>query len=303
VSFLRRLFRQPERPAWASFMSAADYAAFADAVRAALAKHCPAHELDLAQGSWRPKADPDQTFGLVNAAQIFHAGGGPEAVDEFIAHTIAVRERSATTGPLSREESRPLLRVRLFPADLPQASLVTAPLSEAFITTLVHDFPDRVDSVVAENAAKWEVPTAVLFDEALENVWRNEPIEILTIPGPSGGNLRFGTADHFYAASHALLLDRHLGGEPEGGVLVAVPNRHVVMFHAVESAEALHILSGLPSVVRQMFEQGPGSVSPALLWARRGQFRVVEFAADGSVAGPAELVEALNAVTGSPESS
>lgn len=294
MSFLRRWFGRPRRPEWAAFMPATDFLRFADTLRATLKRHCPRHEIDFEQGVWRPLAkDDEREFGLLNLAQVFQSGGGALAVDDFVRNTLQVQAQVKDAPPATFEDVRSRLRVRLFPTEFPHAPLVTAPVSEQFITALVADYPDHVQSIVADDARKWEVPTAKLFDIALDNVWDHEPIEFEELPGPGVGTVYFGANDHFYAASHALLLERHLEVEPLRGVVVAVPNRHVVIYHPVESPDSVAVIKGLPLMAQGLYEQGPGSITPALLWWRSGQFRTIEYGPNGDLVGPVELQEAI----------
>lgn len=294
MSFLRRWFGRPKRPAWASFMSETEFVQFHDALRAALKRHCPKHEIDIELGMWRPSRPGDsREFGLMNLAQIFHTGGGAGVVDEFISNSLRIVDQKQETLSPSFEEVKNRLRVRLFPTDIPSAPLVTAPVSDRFVTALVADYPQHVNSIHSDSAREWAVPAAQLFDIALDNVWREEPLQFECLPGPGASQVYFGANEHFYAASHALLLERHLEVEPSRGVIVAVPNRHVMIYHPVESADALDIMRDLPTMVQGLYEQGPGSITPSLLWWRSGQFRTIDYAPNGEVIGPVELKEAL----------
>lgn len=275
-------------------MSEADFAKFSDTLRATLKRQCPHHEIDFERGLWRPleKGD-DREFGLLNLAQVYWGGGGAPAVEDFVRSMLRIQSQIQDADSAMFEEIKARLRVRLFPTDFPHAPLVTAPISDRFITALVADYPDHVQSIVADDARKWEVGTAALFDIALDNVWDHEPLRFEELPGPGVGTVYFGANDHFYAASHALLLERHLEVEPTRGVVVAVPNRHVVIYHPVESVDAIEVIRGLPAMAQGLYEQGPGSITPALLWWRSGQFRTIEYAPDGELIGPIELKEAI----------
>lgn len=294
MSFLRRWFGRPERPAWASFMSEAEFVQFRKALETSLRRHCPQHEIDWELGMWRPaKPGDSREFGLMNLAQIFHSGQDPQVVEEFIANTMRIASEKESVRVTDFAEVKDRLRVRLFPTDIMTGPLVTAPVSDRFVTALVADYPQHVNSVHADDARAWGLPTAELFDVALDNIWKHEPIHFEELPGPGVGTVFFGANDHFYAASHALLLERHLEVEPARGVVVAVPNRHVVIYHPVESRDAVEIIRGLPAMVQGLYTQGPGSITPSLLWWRSGQFRTIDYSPDGEIIGPVELNEAI----------
>jgi hypothetical protein len=294
VSFLRRWFGRPERPAWAAFIGEAEFVQFRKALETSLRRYCPQHEIDWELGLWRPtKAGDTREFGLMNLAQIFHASPDQEVVEEFIANTMRIATEKEVSGPSSYKDVKDRLRVRLFPTDIMTAPLVTAPVSDRFVTALVADYPQHVNSVHSDDARAWGMPTAELFDIALDNIWNYEPLQFEELPGPGVGTVFFGANEHFYAASHALLLERHLEVEPARGVVVAVPNRHVVIYHPVESRDAVEIMRGLPATVHGLYSQGPGSITPSLLWWRSGQFRTIDYSPDGEIIGPVELNEAI----------
>lgn len=73
-------------------------------------------------------------------------------------------------------------------------------------------------------------------------------------------------SDDLFGASRLLLLDDLLSGRlhrerPAHGVLVAVPNRHLLAVHVLAGPEVMRAMSTLVQLARGEFE-GPGPVSP-----------------------------------------
>lgn len=54
-------------------------------------------------------------------------------------------------------------------------------------------------------------------------------------------------------------------------MLVSVPSRHTVLFHAIRDASAWRALSALPFMTRRLHSELPGPVSPNVFWLKDGQ--------------------------------
>ncbi|GCD20099.1 hypothetical protein ACFO3K_11660 [Cellulomonas algicola] len=85
-----------------------------------------------------------------------------------------------------------------------------------------------------------------------------------------GAEVHVFASDDLFGASRLLLLDdllaSHLHLErPAHGVLVAVPNRHLLALHVLAGPEVTHAMSTLISLARGEFD-GPGPVSPEVFY-------------------------------------
>jgi hypothetical protein len=107
--------------------------------------------------------------------------------------------------------------------------------------------------------------------------------------------------DSFFTASHALFLEEYLPEPvPELGALVAIPHRHLVIYHPIVDKTALAALQVMLPMAIGIFQEGPGSVSPSVYWWREaawwheGQFTRIPAEIDGKklqVYPPNEFVE------------
>ena len=188
----------------------------------------------------------------------------------------------AQAGDLDRMRS--LLRVRLFNADYVTragAAQVTRREADDLFAGLVFNLPNAVRSVGPELVKAWERPLNELFDLALANVraegkLERQDFEILktrvhVLQGPS-----------YFAASHALLLDDYIEPKPREGTLVAVPNRHEVLFFPIAGFGTATAIATLHRLACDRFERGPGSLSDSLFWRHAdGSFERVALRDEG----------------------
>lgn len=138
-----------------------------------------------------------------------------------------------------------------------------------------------------------------LLDIALDQVWRQESVSVSGHELPSGISIRSISGDSFFTASHALLLDRYLVPVNPIGALVIIPNRHSFVFYSIESPAGLEeAINVFFPMAQGMFAEGPGSITPELLWWREGKFTIVPTKVENktlSVDLPEELLELLQA--------
>lgn len=277
MSFFDRMMgRAAKAPEWASFMDGREFEAFVAAVREAMEAEGLAVKGDPAAG-FVMAAQPGQEahqYGLSNVAQMYHQAPAAERAEVVRRHFEKLRGVATPDGALERlggdfDEARPLLKIRLFPTDmaLPDTCVTFRP-AEGVVAALALDLPDMVASVSSEQTGKWGKTTEELFALALDNV-RAEP-DIRHLQQDVGGaQVHLLEGESFFTATHALLLREHLPDPPpETGALVAMPNRHVVLYHPITDATVVQALNAMIPAAHGMFRDGPGSVSPHVYWWR-----------------------------------
>lgn len=180
------------------------------------------------------------------------------------------------------------LTIRLMPAEAIPAKIrgesVWRTDLEGVISMLAIDYPDTVMTVNRTSAVEWGMPDEELFKIALQNLATNfalsEPIKTDLKNGP----LYIFSADHFFAASHVLLLP----GKPElvgpYGTMIAIPTRHTLIVCPVQSFDIVHDIANLLNVAYKAEQDGPGSITNQLYFYRNGEFsRVVSETSGGQV--------------------
>lgn len=295
MSLFKRLFAGPDQPGWADFLSQSDFRQFVKDLTAALDKCAKPYVLDLPGCCWRPEGDSDNVYGLINMAQTWRQVNPSERrayLDGFIASIVNVRQQMGKEYALADVQEQ--LRVRLYPLDiLNSAPVLDLKISDAFITMIAIDFPDTVQSVCEEQIKAWgfEGREGELYDLALDQTWKQESVSVSGHELPSGISIRVVSGDSFFSASHALLMDRYLVPANPNGALAVIPHRHTFAFYSIEDRKGLEAgIQALFPMGRGMFEEGPGSITPELLWWRDGKFTVFPYE-DGVIDIPEELWE------------
>lgn len=275
-------------PEWANFLSPERYARFIEAVQAENAL------VDAEVGTWKT-SENGTSHSLIPLAQIGNATDESEW-PEAIRHFIAAAERHAADGiPTDLETLRPLLKVRLYsPELLGNAPTVKVPLAAGLVICVAVDLPESVQTLPRDLARTLGLSSEELFNLGLANVQATVQAERTDRELKNGGRIVSLAGDDFFTTSLALALDEYAAPEPVHGYLVAVPNRHEIIAVPLESGRSLGVLPALVSLSRDMFQRGPGSLSPYVYWVRRRRWAEVQIEESEKgigIAGPEPFVE------------
>lgn len=136
-------------------------------------------------------------------------------------------------------------------------------------TILVADLPSSVLTLKRDVVDGWGRSAEELFSLALDQLADQCPVDLEWTELVAGSlAVAVLSAEHLYAATHAL----RLGEWPElvgpHGTLLAVPNRHTLIAYPIEDQRVLGAVQRLVPLVQRMFEQGPGSIAEHLFWRR-----------------------------------
>lgn len=223
--------------------------------------------------------DGDMRYGLQNVAQRCAQADEREWPTLIGDHFDNMQRSKSEQDDLARrvgdfDAVADLLVPRLWNEDLPDQGrmFVLREDLEGTRTVLSFDLPSCVTNVTPEHLKAWNRPVADVFDRALKNLAEKHPVEVGKHDLGDGINLWILGADHFYAASHALLLDRYAGCVGPGGALVAIPHRQVLLSYPIETVQAAIAVNKLIPIAIGMFREGPGSITPNLYWYRNGKF-------------------------------
>ena len=312
MGFLKRVMggggEQPEPgPDWARPMSRPDAVAFLEAVGEEIERR----GLPFAVGEGMIRVERNgrsSDFGLTNLAQVCHQAGRSEWTATIARHfdnLFAAEDASAATEEQGTdlEAVRTMLKVRLFPGSSLGGMDAQPPVSWEFapgiVAAFVYDLPTTVASVNVAHINAWGRSRDDLLSIALENV-RADIVEAQAI-GDAGPSAAVAcVADHFFAASHAFLLDERLPANAQHGAVFAVPHRHALLYAPIADLGIVQSINRLIPTAVSLFQQGPGSISPALYWWRRGgPVTVLPSQLDGKnvqFAPPDDFVQVLNAL-------
>lgn len=292
MSILSRLFGGGKKaPEWASFMDGAEFKAFGEALTKELNQLGFKHKVDLEAGMAEVQiADNDpHRLGLMNLAQMCNANDRkhwPGIIDQHLNNLISTRaERESTLEQLatSFEAARPYLKVRLYPDELGDMveSMVHYRPAEGLIALLMYDLPDSVASVSKSHAEAWGKSYEELFRIGLEHV-RDEPgMDADSFEAEKGIAFQLLGGESHFVASRALLIDEYLTEPAPHGVLVALPHRHVALYHPIRDLSVVKAISSLIAVSHGMYSKGPGSITPNIYWYRNGEYVLLPSKVEG----------------------
>lgn len=270
-------------PDWASMFAPEEWAWFVTTLGADLDRRDIAHRFDVDAGCVHVEVEGPvpNVLGLQNLAQVCRARPR-EAWAEAVRHHFDVAfdvTDGATAEELAKDWSlaREKVKLRLYAEEhLPEVPLVTWHVADKLVAVLTFDLPDTVISVRAVDREKWPVDDEELYDVALENVRREGLLPASTIEvGDATSVVILEGGRTFFAASHALFLEDYLitstlagdvGFQGEHGTLIAIPQRHVVIYHPIDDVRAIGAIQSMLVTAANMFAEGPGSISADLYW-------------------------------------
>lgn len=264
-------------PAWCSFFTDDEYGRFVDELRSELQRRGGPVALDLDEGyadlelaGWKVRvglSGPAQKVARRPAAE------WPRVLEEHFSSLERLQANARLMDDFERV--RPLLRVRLFTdpySDSPELA-VSRPLAPKLAVHPVADTASGVLLLLRSNLENWPLSEDGVFELGLTQTRANEmvPPEVVNLAqGVSFHTLR---GNSFLVNANALWLDEFVDASSPYGALVAVPNRHEVLFHRISSWPLLEKTHrALIVIARKLWEEGPGSISPEIYWWRRHEW-------------------------------
>jgi hypothetical protein len=316
MAFGFRFGKKAQVPAWAAFFTREQFETFVNALGAYFQQRHRskikfadpnAPRMSVTGGSF-----PPGHYGVMNLAQVCNQVPGDEwpqrIADHFDALALAAKDHEQFNARAAAfEQVKELIAVRLGDeASLPSDKLLFRRDLPGTISYLVFDLPHSVESVPRETPERWGKSVDELFALGLANVKSSARPDVEQVEIQPGVSFTAYSGESFFTASFALLLDDLPGATGEHGTLVAVPHRHMLLFHRIDDADgAIRAVQHLGVLAVNLDEQGPGSISPNLYWYRAGTFTNLPFRIEGEdfVFRPPEefmeMLESLREKTGS----
>ncbi len=281
-----------ETPAWAHGLGAQGYPTFVALIENYFSGRNIAVKLDAQEGLLRPQAGDDEqssVFGLQNIAQTCSQADRDQWHDLIRSHFDCIFAAGDEQNALRIDMSdfakvRDSIRARLYPAELQEQSVETVhrPGPEGTLEVIVVDLPKSVRTVSRSEAASWGVNRDALFDLGRRNLAERTLVALHTVETRAGIELLALMGDTFYAASHALILGRHLPENLPHGALVSIPRRDVLLVHPIRNIGAADAISSMLQATIHWHAEGPGSLSPLLYWYVAGEFVTLDYTLTGN---------------------
>ncbi len=276
----------PARPVDFDFLDASEWLDF----------HCELYdvvrELDLAVSTIGPGAirlRNGRSLGLLQLAQHCHLRS-PDRWRQLIVDHL--RTMTAHLHDIVESFSMFDLRVRLVPDTPDDAATLRAlggrPFAEGIVQVLAIDVADAIRCVPGTEVTElgWDLDEAWLSALAQTEMFE-APEEIHTID-IGGVDIIHVFGERSFTAGMIGVVDRlvaeiaHIGAT---GAIVSMPLRHSMLVHPVDGDEVRMAIAGMIPITRQLFKQGPGSVSPHLYWWRDGRLQWIPTFFDGTIDG------------------
>lgn len=229
------------------------------------------------------RGEEEFELGLTNLRQRL-AGERPDdwpaVVADFVSAVIVGFENRLETDDF--QLIRTLVRTRFYGAD-PQIrdEFCTIEPATGLVEVVVIDRPTSVMLAPAADVAAWRVPKPELFRLGRGNVRADPPLD-REEHEVDGVRICILSGESFYATTHLHWLGDYLVLGPFGA-FVALPNRHVMLAHAVWDGSAVQALETLRRLAERFHTEGPGSITADVYWWQGGRLSLVrtEVAADG----------------------
>lgn len=206
----------------------------------------------------------------------------PDLVEQAVAGWLAEAERAEEAAAQAVAPWAPPLRSRLLPAQLAAATAgaLARPALPGLTEVVLCETPQGGGRLLAaEQAGAWAVPSAEVFAAARENVRRQGALERERL-NVDGANITVLAGPGPYCPTHVFWLCEYLErdgypAEPDNGVLVVLPHRHLLAYHPIETTEAVAAAGALLRLAWRQFETAPGPLTDQLYWWRAGSVSVL----------------------------
>ena len=260
-------------PPWAAPFSPEEWAWFVAVLAEGLDRRGITHRIDMETGCVHASTTGPNVLGLSNLLQLCRSRPR-EAWAGAVKHHFDVAfdvKDGKTAEELSQDWAlaREHVKLRLYQRDnLPDVPLVTWEIADGLVAVLTFDLPETVISVRLEDREQWGVTDDDLYDVALANVRAEGLLPTKDIELGERASLQLlegGTT--FFAASHALFIEDYADGDlGRYGIILAMPQRHVVLLHRVHDLRVVRVIEAMIVTATNMYVDGPGSISSDLYW-------------------------------------
>jgi hypothetical protein len=217
--------------------------------------------------------DRSMTCGLDNLAQLclqVETSTWSEVVHRHFETLLVVED---AVKPDDFATARPMLRLRLYPADMQLGDALRRRLTASVITVPVLDYPTTVRMLLGDDITAWSVREDEIFSAGAEGTWSEPSPERSPVGDPDGEGFLVLHGESFYTASHILHLPTLIPDLPAAGALLAVPNRHIMAVHPMRSAKGVvAAINGMIPFAWDWLQRGPGAITADLIWWHDGHF-------------------------------
>lgn len=230
------------------------------------------------------------TFGLWNIGAFCRGADPSEWAGLIDEHVQRVTTPPVGLGELTPDEVEAALYLRLVdPGSVPDPDLLgyARQVAPGLLEVLAVDLPDSVVPLRRDDLVGLGTLRELLERgrENLRGLLAGEDTAAQTITGP-GGPLTLVTSPSYFTASLALVLpdavERFTGEVDRGdGVLVAVPDRHELLYLVIDDRRAAEALEEMSAMARWAYDRASGALSPEVFLVRARRWEQVTSGDEG----------------------
>jgi hypothetical protein len=213
-----------------------------------------------------------QTYGLHNLAA--HVAAVPRRAWPDVArrhvHDMVAADRTPHPTSLDEVRDQVLLKLRAVSELPPEPPLYAPEVLPGIVAVAAIDYPTHVSELLDVERLTPLGGWSAVRPVAMENLRRLELPHVEDIVAQAGDPtsvVHVMVADDFFGAARVCVLDQVLAASlgverPRHGVLVAVPNRHVMAVHIPTGTGFLAALNTLAALAAGESVEAPGPISP-----------------------------------------
>ena len=216
-------------------------------------------------------------FGLWNIAALCRGVDRREWPDLIDGHVMSVTTPPRALSELAPDEVSAGLYLRLVEVgSVPEPDLLgyARQVAPGLLEVLAVDLPDSVATLSKDDLVCARQPCGAARAGAREPpLARRRTTSPLGAVADARGSYTAVTDRSFFTASLALVLSEaveRISGEVDQGrgILVAVPDRHQLLYRVIDAPTAASALRDMFDTARWAFHEGSGPLSPNVYWVR-----------------------------------
>lgn len=246
-----------------------------------------------------------EVFSLAEHCRTLPAPQWPVYIARTLGDVLAARaDFQASEARRDFEQARPLLRVELWPDDVPASrhdEVALRPWLPGLLQGLAMQLEGAAAVVSPQALQDWGVEAEVVFSLALRNVKadgmlkaRHHPLRATNADACEGEVVLLIDSSRFMA-SHAIFISAYASEAIHKGILFVVPHDRMIAMHSIDDATSLHAaIVQLSAFARHAHTSAPRPLTPNLYWWHEGYCHHLptEYRGDDMVfSPPADFVE------------
>jgi len=203
-------------------------------------------------------------------------------IENYFRQIESIRENAFSVGDKPFAEVADLLAVRLWPNGTLQnvgaGNLIYREDLEGTISTLVLNLPDSIQAVTPQMATSWEKSKDELFNIGFDNVFAHcKPDIAETVLAGDIKTVTLSNNNDFLTATHVFFIEKYPNCIGKYGSLVGIPLRDIVVCYPINDNQIARAIQVLVPTIKDVYVEGPGSVSPYVYWYHEDCFEAVHY--------------------------